>query len=675
MKLDVKKIKRNFQKLTGAGARAAVVVTPVQMTDMSGTTGQFCTPSAPACVLKYRVDRFERGHGQMVITPTASMSILSLEVRDDGAGADDEADFIRRKKDVLHTIKTTTKMKRSQASTHINIINLDSIKNLADGGGGRAGKKVTSLRSLGVSLSNLFKPSKRIGRNQEMMETGAAAAAEEKPKRNEHVMCRRNSSIKSAAQYVNVNVQRESTSSLQLAPPPLPPRPAFMKQSASQQQFKPKAVRGATPHPRQSSYENSTTMPECLRGVQLVDYEMTPRLNHAQVVAYNQEVFYENQINLGSSTALKEFTHDHVLKPVAVAEELQQSGAKPTPKSVYEVKHGVSIRKKQPSMGIKAATLKTNKFAASAEARQELAPPHPALSSSSSECSMIYDSEIDMLIRQRSEVKRQELQATHRASLDQLGVNSDVMNVNTNRISAISAATFDIIESIKRAKQEPPTSLIPQSQSQQSIKSSQSDSTGAAQTLAPFLENTSFKKSHTCVIAQKAPFSPARASLSSSSKKLSIDSSSIDAAVGSSSKKTVSTSTSTSTSSLHQQHKMALSMDTEPIYENDWSVKQKLQLKLTAQYLNGSSSSLQAGKFLPKSTSSTSSASSLRSMDSTTSLSGSSCCSMTNSDMDTIVSSASSNAMGALATLPSPAQRRLFLENTTTNTIEDTTMV
>ena len=153
MKLDVKKIKRNLQKLTGGSAKA--VITPVQLDVRSG----FCTPAAPA-VLKYRVDRYAAE--QLVITPTPSMSILSLEVRDD---QEEENNFIaRRKKDVLHTIKTTTKMKRSQASTHINIINLDSIKNLATAAGqsGAGGKKLTSLKTFGVSLSSLFKPSVMI---------------------------------------------------------------------------------------------------------------------------------------------------------------------------------------------------------------------------------------------------------------------------------------------------------------------------------------------------------------------------------------------------------------------------------------------------------------------------------------------------------------------------------
>lgn len=153
MKLDVKKIKRNFQKLTGGGGGGAkAVVTPVHVDVRTG----FCTPAAP-CVLKYRVDRFAAENGQLVITPTGSMSIMSLEVRDDDYSHDEEANFIRRKKDALHTIKTT-KMKRSQASTHINIINLDNIKTLAGQTNG-TGKKLTSLQSLGVSLSNLFKPS------------------------------------------------------------------------------------------------------------------------------------------------------------------------------------------------------------------------------------------------------------------------------------------------------------------------------------------------------------------------------------------------------------------------------------------------------------------------------------------------------------------------------------
>ena len=428
-----------------------------------------------------------------------------------------------------------------------------------------------------------------------------------------------------------------------------------MKQSGSNQSNKqkmaPKLMR-PTPYPR--NYENMTV--ECLRNVQLVDYEMTPRMNHAQVVTHNQEVFYENHINLESLTALKQFTHD-----AQPAEEQVQ--AKSAPKTVYEVKHGVSIRKKQPSMGVKAATLKTSKFTASAEAKREL-----ALASSSSECSIIYDSEIDMLIRQRSEAKRQELAGTHQTlkqESKQLSANTWHSEVNLNRISGISAATFDIIESIKKAKQEP-TCLIPQSQSQQNI---QAKPDSISQNLVPFLENTSFKKSHTSVIAHKAPFSPVRASKQSS------DSSSDMNNHSDGSKNTVSTA---STFSLIQQ-KMS-SLDAEPIYENDWSMKQK-QLQLNSKYLTTSSSSLQQDKFLPKSTSSTTSTSSLRSMDSTTSLSGSSCCSM-NSDMDTIVSSASMNAMSALDTLPAASaassyHRRLFLDNTSSNMnfVEDTTMV
>ena len=184
MKFDVKKIKGNFKKLTNSNANGGAVLNYQQQTTPYPSAPVACGFCASALVsapfeannkfytpivtsttstINFGAPQKPQPHKQVYFGGFNERQQQPLQIVDSpiyeavpavSLNVQDDDDYLRRKlnKDAaLHAIKSTTKMKRTVATTHINIISNFDNKN--------SKKKNLTFKTIGVSLTNLFKPS------------------------------------------------------------------------------------------------------------------------------------------------------------------------------------------------------------------------------------------------------------------------------------------------------------------------------------------------------------------------------------------------------------------------------------------------------------------------------------------------------------------------------------